>query len=267
MNPLRFFSLLLILFASACSNETPKPAFVHTHSADSLFGRPQNINLIELSKNTDDEYELAFGEDQSKLIPTSKMADSLGAYAAINAGFFNMKAGGSVTYFEINDSTLNPTRAPGAQYSKSETLLNGAVIIDKHQGLILEAGKADSVYAHSDDEAYVLVTGPLLLKNGEKVEQLDKKFVKDRHPRSVICSKEDTILLVAIDGRSETAAGMNLYEVQDYLLSQNCVDAVNLDGGGSTTMWIKDSGVVNQPSDKTGERHVANVLMVMKRDR
>ena len=44
-----------------------------------------------------------------------------------------------------------------------------------------------------------------------------------------------------------------------------CVDAINLDGGGSTTMWTKDKVIVNFPSDKTGERPVSNALLIINK--
>ncbi|HCD52218.1 MAG TPA: hypothetical protein DEQ34_07215 [Balneolaceae bacterium] len=264
----RHFLLLLsfLIIALTCSEEPVESAFTYSHSTDSLFGSLQNINLIEISNNTKDEYELAFGENQPRLIPTSILADSLGAVVAINAGFFDMRAGGSVTYFEIADSTLSPTRPSGIKYSMNDSLRTGAVVILNDQTVLIEPEKKDSVYEKSTDEAYVLVTGPLLLQDGEKVKLASMNFVNDRHPRTVICTKTESILLATIDGRSETSSGMNLHELQDFLISQNCMDAVNLDGGGSTTMWIKGRGVVNEPSDKSGERPVANILIVKKRD-
>ena len=45
--------------------------------------------------------------------------------------------------------------------------------------------------------------------------------------------------------------------------SLGAVNAVNLDGGGSATMWIKGLGVVNHPTDSTGERPVSNALVVL----
>ena len=57
---------------------------------------------------------------------------------------------------------------------------------------------------------------------------------------------------------------MNLYELADYLLSIGAVDAMNLDGGGSTTMFL-DGKVVNTPSDKEGERKVGDAILVTLR--
>lgn len=62
---------------------------------------------------------------------------------------------------------------------------------------------------------------------------------------------------------------MSLKEVQQFLLRLTCKDAINLDGGGSTTLWINDGntkGIMNKPSDKEGERPVANILLIKKND-
>jgi exopolysaccharide biosynthesis protein len=80
-------------------------------------------------------------------------------------------------------------------------------------------------------------------------------------------------LFITIDGRDDNAAGMNLFELRNFLRWMKACDAINLDGGGSTTLWIynqPDNGVVNYPSDNKvwdhlGERKVANVLLVKRR--
>ena len=113
-------------------------------------------------------------------------------------------------------------------------------------------------------EAFVMVSGPLLIKDSILQDLPDMKFTNNRHPRTCIGITEESIIFVTIDGRSETAAGMNLYEAQKLLLDLGCQDAINLDGGGSTSMWLKDKGLVNIPSDKTGERPVANALIILE---
>lgn len=77
---------------------------------------------------------------------------------------------------------------------------------------------------------------------------------------AIILNKLDTLVI-----ESDLAAGMNLFEVQEYLLELGCTDAINLDGGGSTTLWIKDKGVVNIPSDSKGVRAVANALLILEK--
>lgn len=60
---------------------------------------------------------------------------------------------------------------------------------------------------------------------------------------------------------------MTIDELALLMKDLNCVNALNLDGGGSTTMWIKGKGVVNHPSDNgkfdhEGARAVANAIIV-----
>jgi exopolysaccharide biosynthesis protein len=57
---------------------------------------------------------------------------------------------------------------------------------------------------------------------------------------------------------------MTLQELAEYLLSLGATDAMNLDGGGSTTMFL-DGRVVNTPSDKEGERKVSDAILVTLR--
>lgn len=58
---------------------------------------------------------------------------------------------------------------------------------------------------------------------------------------------------------------MSLGELGDALLSLGASQAMNLDGGGSSALWIAGR-VVNYPSDPAGERAVGNALFVRQRD-
>ncbi|MBI5601615.1 MAG: phosphodiester glycosidase family protein [Gemmatimonadetes bacterium] len=89
-----------------------------------------------------------------------------------------------------------------------------------------------------------------------------------RHPRTAVGVTRDrkTLLLVTVDGRSAASVGMTLVELADYMKSLGAWDALNFDGGGSTTMVLGDR-VVNTPSDRTGEREVGSALLIVKRGR
>jgi len=112
---------------------------------------------------------------------------------------------------------------------------------------------------------------PQLIKNGKiditwEKEKASKSFVETRHPRTAVAKMKDgKFLMVTVDGRQPgLSVGMSLYELADYLLSIGAVDAMNLDGGGSTTM-ILDGKVVNTPSDREGERKVGDAILVTLR--
>jgi exopolysaccharide biosynthesis protein len=91
-------------------------------------------------------------------------------------------------------------------------------------------------------------------------------FALSRHPRTAIAKLADgRILLATVDGRQPgISAGMTLAELAQMLLDFGAVQAMNLDGGGSTTMVI-DGKIVNKPSDAAGERSVSDALLVFPR--
>lgn len=116
--------------------------------------------------------------------------------------------------------------------------------------------------------------GPRIIQNGRSVaeygyfiEGTGAKFGTVRHPRTAVGFSKDssTVYLVTVDGRRESDSGMSLMELADAMLKLGVYEAVNLDGGGSTTMVIGDT-VVNHPSDKEGERPVGNALLVVVDD-
>lgn len=84
-----------------------------------------------------------------------------------------------------------------------------------------------------------------------------------RHPRSLIGFDADTshLFLVVIDGRSAASVGVTLAEAAALLRELGVSHALNLDGGGSSALWL-NGRIVNTPSDKTGERPVANALLI-----
>lgn len=112
---------------------------------------------------------------------------------------------------------------------------------------------------------------PQLIKNGKiditwEQEKAGKSFVEMRHPRTAVAKlKDGKFLMVTVDGRQPgVSVGMNLQELADYLLSLGATDAMNFDGGGSTTMFL-DGKVINAPSDKEGERKVSDAIVVTLR--
>jgi exopolysaccharide biosynthesis protein len=115
--------------------------------------------------------------------------------------------------------------------------------------------------------------GPQLIKDGKiaitlEQEKISESFSTTRHPRTAIAKlKDGKVLLVAVDGRQPNhSVGMSLTELANLLLEFGATDAINLDGGGSTTMIVENK-VVNKPSDQTGERSVSDALLVFLRKR
>ena len=86
----------------------------------------------------------------------------------------------------------------------------------------------------------------------------------EKHPRTALGWNDRYFYLVAVDGRQKhLSIGMTLNELAQYMISLGCREAMNLDGGGSSTLWLLD-GVVNSPSDEE-ERSVANALILVRK--
>ena len=111
---------------------------------------------------------------------------------------------------------------------------------------------------------------PQLIKNGKieitwEQEKSSKSFVETRHPRTAVARlKDGKFLMVTVDGRQKESVGMDLNELAALLLELGATDAMNLDGGGSTTMFLNGK-IVNNPSDKEGERKVSDAILVFPR--
>jgi hypothetical protein len=98
------------------------------------------------------------------------------------------------------------------------------------------------------------------------VERLSgPNFVNMRHPRTVIgLDRRGDIWLIVVDGRQTTSAGMAFSDLQRLADRLQLTDALNLDGGGSTTMVVQGK-VVNRPSDAKGPRAVSDAIGVTVR--
>ncbi|RKS80540.1 sporulation related protein [Motilibacter peucedani] len=90
-------------------------------------------------------------------------------------------------------------------------------------------------------------------------------FSAKRNPRTFAgTDAQGRTVLVTADGRSTSSLGLSLHETAQVAQALGLREAMNLDGGGSTTAVV-DGQVVNSPSDATGERPVGDALLVLPR--
>lgn len=86
-----------------------------------------------------------------------------------------------------------------------------------------------------------------------------------RHPRTAVGFNDQYLFLVVVDGRQpELSVGMTMLELARFMSELGCTEALNLDGGGSSTFWL-DGTIRNSPSDGR-PRPVANALVVGRRE-
>ncbi len=247
----------------------------HFTGDNKIFESSQYISIIEIdTKKAKGRFALA--NDPGRITPTSKFAKDSGAVVAVNGTFYNMrKPYNSVSFFrKYGELCYEFTE-------KMEQRDNGALAISKkgkisieyapvdEQGLVLAADWAKNVAA-----PHVMGSGPALLKDGQQAPLIQNSFNKNRHPRSAVATYKNKVYLITVDGRAKGVAdGMSLWEFTSIMRYIGADNALNMDGGGSTTLYVKDApenGIVNHPSDnkkfdRQGERHVVNSLLFIPR--
>jgi hypothetical protein len=119
---------------------------------------------------------------------------------------------------------------------------------------------------------HVIGGGPQLVRQGRivvdsmaVVEEVLPSFLITRHPRTAIGWNADQSKwwMVVVDGRQAHSVGMGLYELTQLFIRLGAHEAMNLDGGGSSTLVV-DGVIRNSPSDPTGERKVGNALLLIR---
>lgn len=193
---------------------------------------------------------------------TSQIAKDNNAVAAINGGgFIDKNAEGNWT-----GTGATPV---GIIMSSGEVRFNDIKDADLSQDVVAITDKGTLlVGAHSINDMKKLgVTeaisfGPALIVNGRVTVKGDGGW--GIASRTVIGQKKDgSILLLVIDGRQVKSLGATLRDVADIMVEYGAINATNLDGGSSTTMYYEDE-VINNPSDPLGERSVPTIIYVKR---
>lgn len=108
--------------------------------------------------------------------------------------------------------------------------------------------------------------GPYLVRSGRPSVDWQRQGFQDtfslkRHPRTAVgTTREGDIVFVAVDGRQEMSDGATLDEMAAIMVRQGCLEAINLDGGGSTSINLFGT-TLNRPSDGK-ERPVSNAILI-----
>lgn len=116
---------------------------------------------------------------------------------------------------------------------------------------------------------HIISGGPYLVKNSEVfVDMTAQKLgaIGGKNPRTAIgYTADDIFIMVAVDGREGSSVGMTLMQLANFMKSLGCTDAINLDGGGSTVMYVGGQ-VVNKPAFKGGIA-ISNALVLSSKSK
>lgn len=210
------------------------------------------------------------------------------AIAAVNGTYGEVIDGNMVSYIKTNGIVNASITIPpsNSRFWKHE----GALYYDELTRTIGIGYGANAIY-ETWDYPNIMSGAPILIDDFEPVGEtfadpnapIDElpaehpdRMQGVRHPRTAVAlTSAGKLLLITVDGRRFESGGMNAKELTQ-MLKWNFTPqyALNIDGGGSTTMWVKEStasptGVVNYPThngkyDHYGQRGLNNCLVITK---
>ena len=149
---------------------------------------------------------------------------------------------------------------------------NGYVLVGPKSKLskLFGAGAVDTQLLLSsgwNNAKHIIGGGPYLVKNGEVyVDMTAEKLqaIGGRNPRTAIgYPKDNDLILITADGREGHSVGLTLVELANFMKSLGCVDAINLDGGGSTVMYV--NGVIVNKPQQIGGIALSNAMVISKK--
>lgn len=115
---------------------------------------------------------------------------------------------------------------------------------------------------------HIISGGPFLVKNGGiYIDVVEERLlaISGRNPRSAIgYTYNNELIIVTVDGREGSSVGMTLLELAQFMQSLGCKNAINLDGGSSTVMYV-NGNIVNHPP-QTGGIALSNAIVISKKN-
>lgn len=221
---------------------------------------------------------------------TTHSGQSRSAAATINGGYFGLSDGASVSYVVVDGKEeASPRRNPSLQANTrlSSSVKDAIYNRSEFRVLVSTEGKNHVVVAHHDEPIpsgykllHSLQAGPRLLpelnvekeafvrlENGKMVDVIRSRQMVARTAFGVTADRR--VLLVCVEGGEEQQGkgGATLVQVQQLMLDLGCVEALNLDGGSSTTMYVSYPDADGKITGRTvcrnnPERRVKSVLLL-----
>ena len=192
-----------------------------------------------------------------QLETTSQVARKHDFDITINASFFSAPAAREISGQKIHYFVGNCAWPEGWHYSSGKLFgqpktarFRATMIVHRDNKVSL----ADALQALPADTKFAVSGNAMMLKEGKPTPPVVDLL---RHPRSAVGLSADsrTLYLIAVDGRQEPhSRGVTLGELANIFIQFGAHNAINLDGGGSTSLVVKDPAtgafaIANQPAD------------------
>jgi hypothetical protein len=284
---LRIVAALVIIATAACRSFSPSAATpslgvmpfpvdrvatqtvapgVTRRIVQSAMG-PWTINILYVDLDRCNTAEAVKGADSATgRYRTSDLLAALATHekviGGVNADFFNLKDGSPTNLLVVNGRMLTP---PNGQ----PVLAFDSTGIPHISTFAMRDGRLAPFHPRNAVGGRPVVVSDSAI--AAAVDTMGQVGFRARNPRTAagIARAGRQLILVTVDGRDVRNAGMTLRELGGLMLALGARDAINLDGGGSTTFVYADPDsagrlrVGNHPSDKGGERTVGDALAIV----
>ena len=255
----------------------PKGATGYTIVRADVLNSKQTISVICYSPKRF-KTEIVQPEKNSRLSAT---ATGAGADFGVNAGSWDVRINKPSTFLKLDGKQMAVT----AEFEKER--VDGLVCVGRRK-VLLDHCKAGEEAPYARKFKNILASGPVLIDEGKCVDHdaytrgmVDNAGGKpvgafytytQRHPRTAIgTDRRGNVYLIVVDGRSKgNAEGVTISELTKICAWLGLRDAINLDGGGSSSMWTAAEGTVSYPCrnkkfDHAGERRVSSCVVVKRK--
>lgn len=185
---------------------------------------------------------------------TSEMAEENNAIFAINGDFYGFRDTGLI----IRNGILYRETARSSPDNQALTINSEGALE------IVTEGEVTGSTLIADGILQAFSFGPVLVKDGQIAETSSTKVSQNSNPRTAIGQISQLhYIVIVVDGRTRESKGMTLDQLAQEFMDRGATVAYNLDGGGSSTLWL-NGGIVNNPTDgrKDGERSVSDIIYI-----
>lgn len=280
---------------SSIHNEGLPPGVRVYETTDSLDGRPFRAFYLEADlKDPALDFTVLTGNGKRYTPAQYDSLENGQTLAVINTTFFSFKDNSNLNIV-IHKGKVLATNPKLAKYTT-----RGAFGIDRRRNAdiawVYNVGKKNKPYAYDvpvtpeingTDTVYrepgkrypkgahkwkmreAVGGGPVLVQNGQPfVTSAEERMLNnhDLHPRSAVgYTAGGKLILLAIEGRNKgMAEGATFPQMAKMFTDLQCVEALNLDGGGSSALYVQRKNTIT-PSDKGGQRAVPAVLVIRRK--
>ena len=271
------FSILLVLFTITIAAQSESEYASVLRNADwgwkyrdgveygkasfaNLYGNPQVVSIAKYSESS--MVTMLYDKENSKQ-GTDGLATAAGATVAINGSYFDMSNCTSCTALWLYGNEI-ATTVPD-EFARCNGIVgfkDGVFTLEKYSS----ATTATQLSTWGKKYDAFVVAGPILRQKGvSQNPYIGGEGFYGPHPRTMLGKCADgTVYMVIAEGRMEGAAGFSLPNLLSLAEDLGMTDAINLDGGGSSTLWVTNAGIINRLSGGS-VRNVPNIIIATPR--